>query len=165
MDTAVKLLRNTNLLNLIFGRKHKNNERQSVSCDGFEDMHDDRGGYSGEIDDDLEDDDELETGQDSIETLTRFIALFILKTKEENQLNQKIMDSILHNTEDLVEQSLEALKSRVKSCIDITNIEGLSDVLEQPSTFSQAVRPLSNQYLQVKYFVEHFNFVVSKILQ
>lgn len=37
-------------------------------------MHDDRGGYSGEIDADLEDDDELETGQDSIETLTRFIA-------------------------------------------------------------------------------------------
>ena len=37
----------------------------AVSCDGFEDVHDDRGGYLGEIGDDLEDDHELETGQDS----------------------------------------------------------------------------------------------------
>ena len=106
------------------------------------------------------------TGQESIESITRFVALFMLKTKEENQLSQQVLNSIMDNTESLVDQSLEALKNEVKSCltnngIDILNIDGLSEVLEEPSLFSRARTPLATEYLQVKYFVENFNFVVS----
>jgi hypothetical protein len=45
--------------------------------------------------------------------------------------------------------------------IDISTIYGLSDILEQPSLFSQARQPLGTEYSQVKYFVENFRFVVS----
>ncbi len=107
-----------------------------------------------------------ENGQESLADMTRFIALFILKTKEENQLSQQVVNSIMDNTASLVEQSLEAFKNEVKSClanngIDITNVDGLSEVLEEPSLFSRARTPLATEYLQVKYFVENFNFVVS----
>lgn len=107
-----------------------------------------------------------ETGQESLEDMTRFIALFILKTKEENQLSQQVLNSIMDNTESLVEQSLEAYKNEIVSClatngIDILNIDGLNEVLEGPSLFSRAKTPLATEYLQVKYFVEKFNFVVS----
>ena len=104
--------------------------------------------------------------QESVSSITRFIALYILKIKEENQLTQQVMNSILENTECLVEQSLDALKSDIKLClagnnIDISNINGLRDVLNQKSLFSRARKPLESEYMQVKYFVENFNFVVS----
>ena len=41
---------------------------------------------------------------------------------------------------------------------EIADVEG--DVLEQPSSFSQAKESLTNEYLKVRYFVENFNFVV-----
>ena len=112
------------------------------------------------------DSDEEEEPENYIEDLTRFLALFILKTKEENQLSQQTINAIIENTGDLVESSLEALKKNIRSClkdndIEIADVEGLSDVLEQPSAFSQAKEPLTNEYLQVRYFVENFNFVVS----
>ena len=97
-------------------RKHsEDNERDAINGDGFVqdggiiDDHDEIEA-EGEISDELEGNEELETGQDSVETMTRFIALFILKTKEENQLSQHVMNSVLHNTENLVEQSLETKK-------------------------------------------------------
>ena len=104
--------------------------------------------------------------QESVSSITRFIALYILKIKEENQLTQQVMNSILENTECLVEQSLDALKNDIKLCladnnIDISNINGLRDVLNQKSLFSRARNPLESEYMQVKYFVENFNFVVS----
>jgi hypothetical protein len=104
--------------------------------------------------------------QESIESITRFIALFVLKTKEENQLSQQVLNSILDNMGSLVEQSLDALKSDVKLCltnsgIDIADIDGLSEVLEQPSLFARAKSPLATEYLQVKYFVDNFDFIVS----
>ena len=40
---------------------------------------------------------------DSVENLTRFLALFILKTKETNQLSQQAMNAIIANTEDIVD--------------------------------------------------------------
>ena len=101
----------------------------------------------------------------NIDDVTRFLALFISKAKEENQLSQQTINAMIENTGDIVERSLEALKKNIRSClkdndIEIADVEGLSDVLEQPSSFSQAKEPLTNEYLQVRYFVENFNFVV-----
>lgn len=104
--------------------------------------------------------------ENDIEKMTRFIALFVLKTKEENQLSQHAMDSILDNTASLIEQNLAVLKRNVMSClndngVDWTQINGLSDILSQSSVFSKALGPVANEYLQVKYFLEKFNYVVS----
>ena len=108
---------------------------------------------------------EREAGN-QVADMTKFIALFILKTKEENRLSQQAIDSILVNTEDIVENSLQCLKQKISFClanndIQIADIPGLSDIFEEPSVFSCAKEPLANDYLQVKYFIEHFDFVVS----
>ena len=119
-----------------------------------------------ESDDETSNENGQETYEESLATMTRFIALFLLKTKEENQLSQPVLNAILDNTGNLVDQSLEALKNNVKSClanngIDVLTINGLSEVLEEPSLFSKAKTPVATEYLQLKYFVENFNFVVS----
>lgn len=100
---------------------------------------------------------------------TRHIALFILKSKEQNQLNQPVLDSILGNTADLSEQSLQGLKEYIISClqendIEIPQVNGLNDILGRPSNFAEAVAPVGNDSLQKKYFVEIFNLVVSLLL-
>lgn len=87
---------------------------------------------------------ESKTGLNYIENMTRFIALFILKTKEKNQLSQTVMASIMQNTQSLVEESLEVLKGEVRSCliqngIDVSSIEGLKEVLQEPGMFSKAI--------------------------
>ena len=100
-----------------------------------------------------------------VDDMTNFIALFILKTKEENRLNQQAINSILVNAEDVVESSLQCLKEKINTCllnndIQITDIRGLSDILEEPSFFSRAKEPLATEYLQAKYFIENFDLVV-----
>lgn len=92
--------------------------------------------------------------------------MFILKTKEENQLSQQTIDAILANTEHVVESSVQCLKDKIGKCLANNNIEiepvdGLGDILEEPCVFSRAKEPLSNEYLQVKYFLENFDLVVS----
>lgn len=91
--------------------------------------------------------------------------MFILKTKEENQLSQQSIDSILANTEDVVETSLQYLKDKISNCladsnIQIEDVNGLADVFKEPCVFSRAKEPLANEYLQVKYFLENFDLVV-----
>ena len=117
---------------------------------------------NGDEGDELVNEDE----QGADEKMTRFIALFILKIKEENQLTQVAVDAILGHTESLVEQSLQIFKDKVRSCldennIDIAEIEGLSGILDESSAFSKAMSPVANEYLQVKYFVEKSSFVAS----
>jgi hypothetical protein len=132
----------------------------------FEQLNDSGVGHEidANTDDDSEEEEENETNM--IDRITRFIALFILKTKEENQLNQPTMSSILNNTETLVDESLQVFKEEVKTClqnngINTADVDGLEDILNRRSVFSEALTPISTEYHQVKYFVENFNFVVS----
>lgn len=109
--------------------------------------------------------DEEREADNHIADITRFIALFILKTKEENRLNQQAINSILFNTEDVVESSLQCLKEKISTClannnIQIADVYGLSEILGEPSLFSRAKEAPANEYLQVQYFVEHFDLVV-----
>lgn len=72
----------------------------------------------------------------------RFLALFVLKTKEENQMSQRGIDAVLDDTGDLVESSLENLKEQITTCLkrngfEVANIDGLRDVLQQASIFTR----------------------------
>jgi len=49
---------------------------------------------------------EEEGPNNMVEKMTRFLALFLLKTKEENQLSQRGIDAILDSTGDVVEKVL-----------------------------------------------------------
>lgn len=60
---------------------------------------------------------------------------------------------------------MESFKDEIKSCIrdngiDRAEIVGLDNILNKPSMFSKAVKPISTEYLQVKYFMDKFKFVV-----
>lgn len=108
---------------------------------------------------------EEQSADSHVGDITKFLALFILKTKEENQLSQQSIDSILANTEDVVETSLQYLKDKISNCladsnIQIEDVNGLADVFKEPCVFSRAKEPLANEYLQVKYFLENFDLVV-----
>ena len=103
---------------------------------------------------------------DSVEELTRFLALFILKTKETNNLSQQAVNAITSNTAELIEFSLNTLKCDILQClhengISVNTINGLVTVLERKSAFCLANERLSTEYLQMKYFDEKFNFIVS----
>ena len=100
----------------------------------------------------------------SVDNITRFLALFLLKTKEMNQLSQQALNAIVSNTEDIVEQSLDVFKNKVVSCLHENGIkpdevQGLDTVLHDQSDF--ACKTLKTEYLQIKYFVEIFHLVVS----
>lgn len=132
----------------------------NVSEQGDEDVEDENS--------DEEDGEDNDSNEDTnyVDDVTRFLALFILKTKEENQLSQQTINAILDNTGDLVDSSLVEMKNKVVAClqssgIEIADVEGLSGVLDEPSIYSQAKQRLQNEYQQMKYFVENFNFVVS----
>lgn len=103
----------------------------------------------------------------SIENITKFIALFVLQTKEVNMVSQQAIDSILDNTKTLVEHCLETLTTDVKSCLaqnglNWTEIDGLSEVFDNKTRkYQKALDPVATEYLQVKYMVEKLNYVVS----
>ena len=117
------------------------------------------------LSDDERDFDEEEETKDYIHDVTKFLALFLLKTKEENQLNQQTINAILDNTEDVVESSVQCLKDKIiarltNNEIQVADVAGLNDILVEPSVFSRARGPLANEYLQMKYFVENFDLEV-----
>ena len=85
--------------------------------------------------------------------------------RDNGPLSQQSINAIIENTEDLVEGSLQNLKDKITTCLErngvqIADIDGLDDVLQQPSTFSLAKEPLANEYQQLQYFKETFNLVV-----
>jgi hypothetical protein len=143
-------------------RKHKDQE-VAIQHQQHEDQHD-------EIQEEATDDGNMEPEEDddidNVEELTRFLALFILKTKETNGLSQQAMNAITKNAVDLVEVSLDSLKSDILRCfrnngISITTINGLEEVLQKQSPFLIANERLSTEYFQKKYFKEQFNYIVS----
>ena len=148
-------------------RKHRNQHALTLSEEL--DVHRDEaempenveeGGLDGEVDMDPH------NAHDSVKELTRFLALFILKTKETNNLSQQAVNAITSNTAELVEFSLNTLKSDILQClhengISVNTINGLENVLERKSAFCLANERLSTEYLQMKYFAEKFNFIVS----
>ena len=102
----------------------------------------------------------------SMENITKFIALFVLKTKEVHMVSQPTIDSIMDNTKTLVGHCLETLSRDVKSCLaqnglNWTDIEGLKEVFNnQVDNYEKAVDPVSTEYLHVKYVVDNLHYVV-----
>ena len=120
-------------------RKHKE------QCDDHEDntlpdedntLISDEDNHGSDDDDDMYAENPDETCDDtSVENITRFIALFVLQTKEVNMVSQQTINSILDNTKTLVGHCLEALSKDVKSCLaqnglNWTQIDGLKEVFD-----------------------------------
>ena len=160
--------RNFNSFKSHIQRRHNKNNYDDPGNDGDTEIEDDALAVNSSDEEGEASNDNTEDETKSfVEEMTKSLALFVLKTKEENQLTQSAIDAVLSSAGDLVESSLAYLKEQVSTCLkrnglDVMEIEGLSDVLQRPSIFTQAVQPLQNEYQQVQYFKNHFNFVVSK---
>ena len=86
----------------------------------------------------------------SVDDITKFPALFILKTKEMNQLSQQALNAIVSNTQDIVEQTLDAFKDKIVHCLHENGIrpeevQGLDTVLRDQSDFAKACETLKNR--------------------
>ena len=143
-------------------RKHGDNHLLTVEVPQNDELEND----DELVDSDNEYNDHLHVQDNSVDNITRFLALFILKTKEMNQLSQQALNAIVSNTQDIVEQSLDAFKDRVVRClyengIRPEEVQGLDAVLHDQNDFAKACETLKTEYLQIKYFVENFHLVVS----
>ena len=146
-------------------RKHNANilaDRQENDVAIEDNCNDNLDANSSDEEDRAEDVIEEEQPKNFVNEMTRCFALFLLKNKEENQLSQRGIDS----TGEVVESSLEHLKGEVTTCLErngvaVADIQGLSDVLQQPCIFTQARQPLINEYQQLQYFKNNFDLVVS----
>ena len=80
-----------------------------------------------------------------------------------NQLSQQAMNAIVTNTEDLVEHSLEVLKSKIISCLVKNGIQVECTGWHSAGTkwFSKPNVSLATEYLQAKYFMENVQYLVS----
>ena len=151
-------------------RKHNANiladhrQENEVEIEDDDDLH----ANSSDEEDRAEDVVEEEEPRKFVDEMTRFLALFLLKHKEENQLSQRGIDEILDSTGEVVESCLEQLKGEVTTCLErngvaVADMQGLSDVLQQPCIFTQARQPLINEYQQLQYFKNNFDLVVSLV--
>ena len=128
------------ILQVSLGQKHKQQCIQDHSLDD--------GNYDpdhGIIDVPIEDDDQADEEADDIdqdtdiEKIMKFIALFILKTKEVNLLSQQAIDSMLDNTKTMVDHCLQTLGGEVKLCLarsglNCAEIDGLKEVFNNQSS-------------------------------
>ena len=150
-------------------RSHLNRKRSARKVVQLERFHDNAADNCSDGEDISEENDAREDRKNFVDEMTRSLALFALKTKEEYQLSQPAIDAVLDSTGDVVESSMERLREQITTCLNrngiaVADIEGLRDVLQQPSMFTQARQPLINEYQQVQYFKSYFNFVVSLVL-
>ena len=138
---AVRMfLVHSSVRNVIYHKQAKKKLEQRLIMEEASDTEvDEHQGYESDGEQGPEEEQNADT---HVGDITKFLALFILKTKEENQLSQQSIDSILANTEDVVETSLQYLKDKISNCladsnIQIEDVNGLADVFREPCVFSR----------------------------
>ena len=110
-----------------------------------------------------------EYGSTATETqidLQRNSALFLLKTKEVNQLTQQAIDSLDSDTTDMVKTTVEVLKNEVRNCLERAGIQfdgipGLDSHFKDDKPVSNPFHGLQAKTKQLKYFRDNFGVVVS----
>ena len=149
-------------------RKHKQECGQGHSVDQGDNNpdHENDDATALPIENDDQADEEIDDVDQVIDIrkIMKFIALFILKTKEVNLVSQQAIDSMLENTEILVDHCLQTLGTVVLgSMVWIwVKIGGLKEAFyNQSSICETALGPVANKYLYMKYLMEKLNFVVS----
>lgn len=97
------------------------------------------------------------------------MALFALKTQEFNRLSDIATDTVLENTQQLLEQNQSHLKKQVEKCIknagiDLKNIEGLEDLLGPQQDVPEFAKKLRTSKDRNKYLRDTLNMVVCIVL-
>lgn len=98
--------------------------------------------------------------------LMRANALCLLNFKEKGRIPQTVVNSFVENTTQITENTVHLVKSGIAKCLqevglNINQIPGLSDVLDENSGISKPFQGIDKEPLQYQYYKEHFNLVVS----
>ena len=109
-----------------------------------------------------------EEEEDSTDTMRHQNAQFILKTKETNLLTQKFLDNIVDGSTELVQGTVNAIKSGVQDCLENAGINFdaipvLNDLFAEENPISNPFQHVSTKHKQNAYFKEHFGLIVSDI--
>ena len=96
----------------------------------------------------------------------RRAATWILKVQEQHKLPQSTMEEILRDVTGLFQDTLSDLQQQVctrisAAGIDLNQVPGLAELFQDQSEFATPFMGLETQYLQLKFYKENFNFVVS----
>ena len=91
--------------------------------------------------------------------LTRSNALCILQVKDQGKIPQTVVDYMVKNTSQIVENSVDLLKSALKDRLknvelDMENIPGVSELFEENSVIRKPFLHLANEASQSSYCYE-----------
>ena len=109
--------------------------------------------------------DRVSARQTQKDPLQEAAARFILKTKETHRLTQTVMNSVIHDVTIFSQVMLGELhyattKKLEEAGVDQQIISSLAPLFQESSKFGQPFEGLQTAYRQMKYFQQHFNFVV-----
>ena len=105
--------------------------------------------------------------EEEVHKHTRSNALCILQVKDEGKIPQTVVDYVVKNTTQIVENTVEivksALKDRLKNVgLEMENIPGVTDLFEEDSVIRKPFLHLASETSQTSYYRENFGLVVSK---
>ena len=103
---------------------------------------------------------------DQIEQRNKQNAFFLLRTKERNLLTQKCLDDIVEGSTELVQNTVDAIKSSIEECLQSASIQfeavpGLEDLFSPDNPIYNPFQHVLTKHKQVSYFKESFGLIVS----
>ena len=116
-------------------------------------------------DDDNEDIDVINAEEEKTD-FTKETAMWILKLKEGRKLTQSTTEEILSDVTELCSNVMCRLRHDIQESldsagVDINDIPGLDTLLSETSPYATPFSNLNSQFLQLSYYRNHLNFVVS----
>lgn len=88
-------------------------------------------------------------------------AMFLLKTREEHRIPQSTLNKIVNDMKGLWMSSIELVRGNVKRSMCHSNKEAECEKLMKSLDDSFPLIGLETEYLQLNYYKEHFNYLVS----
>lgn len=96
----------------------------------------------------------------------RLDALYVLKTREINQLTQTAVNNIVEDSTILVRNTVEKVRKGVEECLEdagilLDSIPGLQQLFKDDHPISNPLQHVSTKHKQASYFKVNFGLVVS----
>ena len=135
---------------------------------GFALDHDDTAAASDSAmyDRDVGNEDSVTSTEEEKNSFTKETAMWILKLKEGRKLTQSTTEEILSDVTELCTDVVcrlghDILKVLESAGVNASDIPGLHHLLSETSPYSTPFSNLKSQFLQLSYYRNHLNFVVS----
>ena len=120
------------------------------------------------VDNEEEDENDGFDFEREVEQCRRSNVLGLLKIKDEAKIPQTVVESIVSNTTQIVENSVDVLHSGVQQCLEnaglrLDNIPGIAELFEESSCIRKPFQGCLNEASQLQYYKNNLGMVVSII--